>query len=74
MSEKDTGWTTQDELTVLSYLGGKGVRHNSSSKPTVQQRRYKLESWLKHSFSRRWDNPIDLEQCQKFAKNMLSKI
>lgn len=66
-------WSTPKEIDFITYLASDEKRPGGK-KPTIEERKSKLLTWLARSYDRKWDDDVNVEACRKHASNLYSSL
>ncbi len=67
-------WSTEDEKEALNLMASEKPRNGADRGPTIEQRRFRLKTWLKWVRRRVWGELIEVAFLEKHAKDLLRSL
>lgn len=67
-------WNTDDEIKAVRLMASDKLRGDSDIAPTVEERIYRLRSWIKHSYDRKPTTGLDLMKVRREADKLLAEL
>ena len=74
IQNKNWGWGTADEIMCIDFMVSDNHRGFHSQKISIDDKIVRVKSWLKSSYTRRWDFNINLVKCQNHAVKILNQL
>lgn len=67
-------WSTPNEIEFITYLASDEKRPGKEVKQTIEERKYKLLTWLARSYDRKWDDSVNVDLCREYASNLYGSL